>query len=66
MSITSTLFPKTDYHFFYDFLLVMSEDQIQKLRRIILGIESISSFSEIEIEELEEKIGKKNNVVSIA
>ena len=66
MSITSTLFPKTDYHFFYDFLLVMSEEQIQKLRRIILGIENISSFSQIEIEELEERIGKKNNVVSIA
>ena len=66
MSITSTLFPKTDYHFFYDFLLVMSEEQIQKLRRIILGIESISSFSENEIEELEERIGKKKNVTSIA
>ena len=24
MSITTTLFPKTDYHFFYSFLLVMS------------------------------------------
>jgi len=66
MGITSTLFPKTDYHFFYDFLLVMSEEQIQKLRRIILGIESITSFSEIEIEELEERIGKKNNSISMA
>jgi hypothetical protein len=66
MSVTSTLFPKTDYHFFYDFLLVMSEEQIQKLRRIILGIENISSFSEIEIEELEERIGKKSTLVSIA
>ena len=44
----------------------MNDDQIQKLRRIILGIESISSFSEIEIEELEEKIGKRNDLVSIA
>lgn len=33
----------------------MTEEQIQKLRRIILGIENISSFSEDEIEELEKK-----------
>ena len=66
MSVTSTLFPKTDYHFFYNFLLVMSDDQIQKLRRIILGIESISSFSEIEIEELEGKISKENDLVPVA
>lgn len=66
MSITSTLFPKTDYHFFYDFLLVMSEDQIQKLRRIILGIEKISSFTDNEIEELEKRAGHKNHSLSIA
>ncbi len=62
MSITSTLFPKTDYHFFYNFLLVMSEDQIQKLRRIMIGIEKISSFSENEIEDLEKKAGLHNLV----
>ena len=55
MSITTTLFPRTDYHFFYSFLLVMSEEQIQKLRQIIIGIEKISSFSENEIKELEQK-----------
>ena len=60
MSITPTLFPKTDYHFFYSFLLVMSEEQIQKLRRIIIGIEKLSAFSDNEIEELEKKSGKKN------
>ncbi|MGI8581423.1 MAG: hypothetical protein ACR2KX_04490 [Chitinophagaceae bacterium] len=60
MSITTTLFPKTDYHFFYRFLLVMSEEQIQKLRRIIIGIEKLSAFSDNEIEELEKKSGKKN------
>ena len=38
----------------------MSEDQIKKLRRIILGIENISSFTEIEIEELEKKAGHTN------
>ena len=66
MSITSTLFPKTDYHFFYDFLLVMSEEQIQKLRRIMVGIENISSFSENEIEELEKKAGRKTDLATIS
>lgn len=58
MNITPTL-PKTDYHFFYDFLLVMSEEQINKLRRVMLGIEKITSFSETEIEELEKKAAKQ-------
>jgi len=60
MNISTSLFPRTDYHFFYNFLLVMSEEQIQKLRRIMIGIEKISSFSEFEIEELEKKAGSKN------
>jgi hypothetical protein len=59
MNITGN-FSKTDYHFFYDFLLVMTEEQIQKLRRIILGYEKISSFTDVEIEELEIKAGKKS------
>lgn len=59
MNITTTLSPRTDYRFFYNFLLVMSEEQIQKLRRIILGFEKITSFSEKEIEELEKKAGHK-------
>ena len=59
MNITTTLYPRTDYHFFYNFLLVMSEEQIQKLRRVILGFEKITSFSEKEIEELEKKAGQK-------
>ena len=62
MNITAN-FSKTDYHFFYDFLLVMTEEQIQKLRRIILGYEKISSFSDTEIEELEIKAGKKKTPV---
>ena len=44
----------------------MSEEQIQKLRRIMIGIENISSFSEIEIEELEKKVGQENNLMRIA
>lgn len=59
MSITTTLFPRNDYHFFYDFLLVMNDEQIHKLRKIILGIEKISAFSENEINELEKKAGIK-------
>lgn len=60
MSITTTLFPRTDYHFFYSFLLVMNEEQIQKLRRIIIGIEKLSAFSDNEIEELEKRSEIKN------
>ena len=61
MSITTTLFPKTDYHFFYNFLLVMNEEQIQKLRRIIIGIEKPSAFSENEIEDLEKRVSQEKN-----
>lgn len=41
----------------------MSEEQIQKLRRIILGFEKISSFSDIEIDDLEKKAGHQNNLL---
>ena len=44
----------------------MTEEQVQKLRRIILGIEKISSFSENEIAELEKKAGQKNNFATLA
>jgi len=44
----------------------MSEEQIQKLRRVILGIEKISSFSENEIEELEKKAGHKTDIAMLA
>ena len=63
MSITTTLFPKTDHHFFYSFLLVMSEEQIQKLRRVMIGIEKLSVFSDNEIEELEKKSGEKTSLL---
>ena len=44
----------------------MNEEQIKKLRRIILGIENISSFTEIEIEELEKKAGYKTDITALA
>ena len=59
MNISTTFFPRTDYHFFYNFLLVMSEEQIQKLRRVMIGIEKLSAFSDNEIEDLEKRSGKK-------
>lgn len=36
----------------------MNEEQIQKLRRIMIGIEKPSAFSENEIEDLEKRVGK--------
>jgi hypothetical protein len=66
MSISTTFFPKTDYHFFYNFLLVMSEEQIQKLRRVMIGIEKLSVFSDNEIEDLEKRAGLKTNLLSLA
>jgi archaellum component FlaC len=44
----------------------MSEEQIQKLRRIILGIEKISSFSENEIEELEKNVAHTAGFTTVA
>ena len=40
----------------------MNEEQIKKLRRIIIGIEKITSFSEVEINELEIKAGYTNKL----
>lgn len=59
MNLSTNAVPQTDYHFFYNYLLVMSEEQIQKLRRIMLGMEKVTSFSENEIEELEKKASQK-------
>ena len=44
----------------------MTEEQIQKLRRVMIGIEKLSVFSDNEIEELEKKSGQKNNVLTVA
>lgn len=50
---------RIDYHYLYNFLLVLTEDQIFKLRNIAIGTNSLSAFSEHEIHELEIKLGKK-------
>ena len=47
------------YRYLYNFLLVLTEDQIFKLRNIAIGTGNISSFSDKEIRELEDKLDEK-------
>lgn len=49
----------TGYRYLYNFLLVLTEDQIFKLRNIAIGIKQLSAFSEREIRELEVKLDEK-------
>lgn len=44
----------------------MSEEQIQKLRRVMIGIEKLSAFSDNEIADLEKRAGQKTNLLSLA
>lgn len=44
----------------------MSEEQIQKLRKIIIGFEKISAFSESEINELQKKAANQTNAVEVS
>ena len=44
------------YQYLYNFLLVLDEEQIVKLRRIITGSESLTAFSEAEIKALQNKL----------
>lgn len=53
----SSAFPTaSDYLKFYKYLVVLSEEQIIKLRKIALGILSPNAFTEEEINILETKI----------
>lgn len=47
------------YQYLYNFLLVLNEDQIFKLRNIAIGTSNLSVFSEHEIRELEVKLNNK-------
>ena len=47
------------YHYLYNFLLVLNEDQIFKLRNIAIGTKTLSAFSEHEIRELKVKLDEK-------
>ena len=49
----------TSYRHLYNYLLVLTEDQIFKLRNIAIGTNSLSAFSEREIRELEVKLEEK-------
>ncbi|HUR10536.1 MAG TPA: hypothetical protein VM012_04170 [Flavitalea sp.] len=49
-----------DYHQLYNYLLVLSEDQIFKLRDIAIGVKKITSFSDSELAELETELKNRN------
>ena len=56
MTTERSLEPATGYRYLYNFLLVLTEDQIFKLRNIAIGANTLASFSEPEIRELEVKL----------
>lgn len=49
----------TNYRSLYDYLVVLTDEQISKLRNIAIGTKNLSSFSEGEIRELEMKLNEK-------
>ncbi|HYJ37166.1 MAG TPA: hypothetical protein VEV87_01060 [Chitinophagaceae bacterium] len=55
--------PRSNYRHLYNFLLVLNEEQITKLRSIVIGTKDVSAFSEREIEELETKLKEKSSTV---
>ena len=59
MTTESTFQTGISYRFLYNFLLVLNEDQIFKLRNIAIGTKNLSAFSENEIRELEVNLDKK-------
>ncbi|MBC7829185.1 MAG: hypothetical protein H7122_15660 [Chitinophagaceae bacterium] len=59
MTTDTNLQAVTSYRFLYNFLLVLTEDQIFKLRNIAIGTKNLSAFSEREIRELEVKLDEK-------
>ena len=59
MTTDTTLQAGLSYRYLYNFLLVLTEDQIFKLRNIAIGTNSLSAFSEHEIKELEVRLDKK-------
>ncbi len=59
MTTETDLQSTTSYRHLYNYLLVLTEDQIFKLRNIAIGTNSLSAFSEREIKELEVKLDEK-------
>jgi len=56
-----SLSPRYSYRYLYNFLLVLNDEQITKLRSIVIGTKDLNSFSEREIEELETKLKEKQD-----
>jgi len=54
-----SLSQRFNYRYLYNFLLVLNEEQITKLRSIVIGTKDVTAFSEREIEELETKLKEK-------
>ena len=59
MTTETNLHTASSYRYLYNFLLVLTEEQIFKLRSIAIGTKTLSSFSEREIQELEGKLGNQ-------
>ena len=60
MSMTAeSLSPRTSYRYLYNFLLVLNEEQITKLRSIVIGTKDVSAFTDREIQELETKLRER-------
>lgn len=59
MTTETNLQARTGYRYLYNFLLVLTEDQISKLRNIAIGTKNLSAFTEPEIRELELKLGER-------
>lgn len=53
---TETPIRNANYHHLYNFLRVLNEEQIKKLRRVVVGSQDVDSFTESEIRELEVKL----------
>ena len=54
-----SLSPRSNYRHLYNFLLVLNDEQITKLRSIVIGTKDMTAFSDREIEELEIKLKEK-------
>jgi hypothetical protein len=54
--------PRTNYRHLYNFLLVLNEGQITKLRNIVIGTKDVSAFTEGEIQELESKLRERREI----
>ena len=59
---TETPIRNSNYRHLYNFLRVLNEEQIKKLRRVVVGSQDVNSFTETEIRELEEKLEQTSKV----